>query len=35
MKVSSPDLEIAIFLTASHRLMRLEVPSSNVIIERE
>jgi hypothetical protein len=24
-----------VYLEASHRLMRLEVPSSNVVIERE
>jgi hypothetical protein len=35
LRVSSPDLEIMIFLDANHRLMRLEVPSSNVTIERE
>ena len=35
MRVSSPDLEIMIYLDANHRMMRLEVPSSNVTIERE
>jgi hypothetical protein len=35
MRVSSPDLEIMIYLDASHRMIRLEVPSSNVTIERE
>ena len=35
VRVSSPDLEIMIYVDANHRLMRLEVPSSNVIIERE
>jgi len=35
MRVSSPDLEIMLYLDASHRMMRLEVPSSNVTIERE
>jgi len=35
VRVSSPDLEIMIYLDANHRLMRLEVPSSNVTIERE
>jgi hypothetical protein len=35
VRVSSPDLEIMIYLDASHRMMRLEVPSSNVTIERE
>jgi hypothetical protein len=35
MKVSSPDLEIMLYVDGNHRMMRLEVPSSNVIIERE
>jgi hypothetical protein len=35
VRVSSSDLEIMVFLDGNHRLMRLEVPSSNVIIERE
>ena len=35
VRVSSPDLEIMLYLDASHRMMRLEVPSSNVTIERE
>jgi hypothetical protein len=35
VRVSSSDLEIMIYVDANHRLMRLEVPSSNVIIERE
>jgi hypothetical protein len=35
LRVSSPDLEITIFLDSNHRMMRLEVPSSNVTIERE
>ncbi len=35
VRVSSPDLEIMVYLDASHRMMRLEVPSSNVTIERE
>jgi hypothetical protein len=35
MRVSSPDLEITIYLDGNHRMMRLEVPSSNVTIERE
>jgi hypothetical protein len=35
VRVSSPDLEIMIYLDANHRMMRLEVPSSNVTIERE
>jgi hypothetical protein len=35
LRVSSPDLEIMVYVDASHRMMRLEVPSSKVIIERE
>jgi hypothetical protein len=35
VRVSSPDLEIMVYLDASHRMMRLEVPTSNVTIERE
>jgi len=35
MRVSSPDLEIMIYLDSNRRMMRLEVPSSNVTIERE
>ncbi len=35
LRVSSPDLEIMIYLDSNHRMMRLEVPSSNVTIERE
>jgi len=35
VRVSSTDLEIMVYLDARHRMMRLEVPSSNVIIERE
>jgi hypothetical protein len=35
LRVSSPDLEIMVYVDANHRLMRLEVPSSNVVIERE
>jgi hypothetical protein len=35
IRVSSPDLEIMVYLDANHRMMRLEVPSSNVKIERE
>ena len=35
LKVSSPDLEIMLYVDAGHRMMRLEVPSSNVTIERE
>jgi hypothetical protein len=35
VRVSTPDLEIMVYLDAGHRMMRLEVPSSNVTIERE
>jgi len=35
VRVSSPDLEIMIYVDQNHRMMRLEVPSSNVTIERE
>jgi hypothetical protein len=35
LKVSSPDLEIMLYVDSNHRMMRLEVPSSNVTIERE
>ncbi len=35
LRVSSPDLEIMVYLDASHRMMRMEVPASNVVIERE
>jgi len=35
MRVSSTDLEIMVYLDGSHRLMRLDVPSSNVSIERQ
>jgi hypothetical protein len=35
VRVSSPDLEIMVYLDSNHRMMRLEVPSSNVTIERE
>jgi hypothetical protein len=35
LRVSTPDLEVIVFLDANHRMMRLEVPSSNVTIERE
>lgn len=35
VRVTSPDLEIMVYLDANHRMMRLEVPSSNVTIERE
>jgi hypothetical protein len=35
LRVSSPDLEILLYLDASHHMLRLEVPSSKVTIERE
>ena len=35
VRVSSTDLEIMIYVDGNHRMMRLEVPSSNVTIERE
>lgn len=35
MRVSTPDLEIMVYLDSAHRMMRLEVPASNVTIERE
>jgi hypothetical protein len=35
LRVSSPDLEIMIFLDSNHRMMRMQVPASNVTIERE
>jgi hypothetical protein len=35
LRVSSTDLEIMVYVDAGHRLMRIEVPSSNAVIERE
>jgi len=35
LRVSSTDLEILLYVDASHHLMRLEVPSSKVVIERK
>ncbi len=35
LRVSSPDLEILLFLDAIHHLIRLEVPSAKIIVERE
>ena len=35
LRVSSPDLEIMVYVDSNHRLMRLEVPSSNATIERQ
>jgi len=35
LKVSTSDLEVLLYLDSNHRLMRLEVPSSNVAVVRE
>jgi hypothetical protein len=35
LRVSSPDLEILLYLDAGRRLMRVDVPSSKAMIERE
>jgi hypothetical protein len=35
VRISSTDLEVLVYLDGNHRMMRLEVPSSNVTIERE
>jgi hypothetical protein len=35
VRASTPDLEIILYLDNSHRLMRMEVPSSSAVIERE
>jgi len=35
LRVSSPDLEIMVYLDGKHRMMRMDVPSSKVTIERE
>lgn len=35
LRASTPDIEILLYLDSAHRLMRLEVPSSNAVIERE
>ena len=35
LRASTPDIEILLYLDRDHRLVRLEVPSSNAIIERE
>jgi hypothetical protein len=35
LRVSSPDLEIMIYLDSNHRMMRMQVPASNATIERE
>ena len=33
--VTTPDIEIHLFCDSNHRLMRLEVPASKVVVERE
>ena len=35
LKVSTSDLQIILYLDTNHRLMRLEVPSANVVVVRE
>jgi hypothetical protein len=35
VRVSTPDLEVMVYLDSAHRLMRIEVPSSSVTIERQ
>jgi hypothetical protein len=35
LRVSSTDLEIMLYVDAKHHLMRMEVPASKVVIERE
>jgi hypothetical protein len=35
LRASTPDIEILMYLDRDHRLIRLEVPSSNAVIERE
>lgn len=35
LRVSTPDLEVQLFLDAAHKLARLAVPSSNVVVTRE
>jgi hypothetical protein len=35
VRISSTDLEVLVYLDGNRRMMRLEVPSSNVTIERE
>jgi len=35
LKVATADLEVHLFLDANHRLMRLEVPASKVVVTRE
>jgi hypothetical protein len=35
LRASTPDLEIMLYLDSAHRLVRLEVPASSAVIERE
>ncbi len=35
LRVSSPDLEIVVYLDAKRHMMRIEVPASSAVIERE
>jgi hypothetical protein len=35
LRVSSPDLEITVYVDAKHHMMRIEVPASSAVIERE
>lgn len=35
VRVSTPDLEILVYLDSARRMVRLEVPSANVTVERE
>ena len=35
LRINSTDLEILLYVDASHRMVRLDVPSSKVTIERE
>jgi hypothetical protein len=35
LRASTPDLEIMLYVDPSHRLMRLEVPASSAVIERQ
>jgi hypothetical protein len=35
LRVTTPDLEVVLYLDANHRLMRLEVPASKVSVIRE
>jgi hypothetical protein len=35
LKITTTDLEVHLFLDANHRLMRLEVPASKVVVTRE